>query len=133
MSAVRAELRARELMRAVVRARDYGMYAELGFVSVAGGSGGPYAYLVYPHRPLLAYETGSGRLLSEYCVRFRDGGERLPDADDVLARWLAIRGRERELIETANMNRPGHQIDPDHARRDLRRMREWVDRNGDVD
>jgi hypothetical protein len=133
MSAVVAELRARELMRAVVPARDYGMYAELGFVSVAGGSGGPYAYLVYPHRPLLAYETGSGRLLSEYCVRFRDGGERLPDADDVLARWLAIRGRERELIETANVNRPGHQIDPDHARRDLRRMREWVDRNGDVD
>ncbi|HLM31537.1 MAG TPA: hypothetical protein VK326_07760 [Solirubrobacterales bacterium] len=133
MSVDTSELRARELMRAVAPARECAMYAELGFVSVEGRSGGRYAYLIYPHRPLLAYETGSGRLLSEYCVRFRDEGDRLPDADDVLARWLAIRGRERELIATANVNRPGHQIDPDHARRDLRRMREWIARNSDVD
>ena len=92
------------------------------------GRGDPasgYAYLVYPHRPLVAYETATGRLLTEYCVRFEDAGERLPDADDVLAKWIAVSGGERELIATANVDPPGHQIDPAHVRRDLDRLRAW--------
>ena len=60
-----------------------------------------------------------------YCVRFRDDGRRLPDADDVLAKWLALNGRERELIATANVNPPGHQVDPDHVRRDLALLARW--------
>jgi hypothetical protein len=122
-----AERRARELLRAALAAEDFDAYDRLGFLSVPGrgdpGSG--YAYLVYPHRPLIAYETRTGRLLSEYCVRFRDDDGRLPDADDVLAKWLALHGRERELIATANLNPPGHQLDPDHVRRDLARLAEW--------
>ena len=104
---------------------EFAAYERLGFFSVPG-RGDPasgYAYLVYPHRPLVAYETLTGRLLSEYCVRFRDDGVRLPDADDVLAKWLALHGRERELIATANVNPPGHQVDPDHVRRDLALLR----------
>jgi hypothetical protein len=122
-----AERRARELLRAALAAEDFDAYDRLGFLSVPGrgdlGSG--YAYLVYPHRPLIAYETRTGRLLSEYCVRFREDDGRLPDADDVLAKWLALHGRERELIATANLNPPGHQLDPDHVRRDLARLAEW--------
>ena len=121
------ERRARELLRSALAAEDFDAYERFGFFSVPG-RGDPasgYAYLVYPQRPLVAYETATGRLLSEYCVRFRDDGERLPDADDVLAKWLALHGRERELIATANVNPPGHQVDPDHARRDLARLREW--------
>ena len=125
--AAAAERRARELMRSVLDAEDCRAYDELGFISVPGrgdpGSG--YAYLVYPHRPLVAYETATGRLLSEYCVGFRDDGERLPDADDVVAKWIAVRGGERELISTANLNPPGHQVDPGHLRRDLARLRSW--------
>ncbi len=125
--AAAAERRARELMRTVIPAEDCSAYEELGFISVPG-RGDPasgYAYLVYPHRPLVAYEPATGRLLSEYCVGFRDGGERLPDADDVLAKWIAVHGTERELIFTANHNPPGHQIDPDHLRRDLARLGAW--------
>jgi hypothetical protein len=122
-----AELRARELLRSVVSADEWRCYDELGFISVAGrgdpGSG--YAYLVYPHRPLIAYDTATGRLLSEYSAHFRDDGERLPDADDVLAKWMALHGRERELIATANVDPPGHQVDPDQVRRDLDRLREF--------
>ena len=122
-----AEGRARELLRSAIPADDWRTYEELGFISVPG-RGDPesgYAYLVYPHRPLVAYETATGRLLSEYCARFRDGGERLPDADDVLAKWMALRGRERELIATANVDPPGHQVDPAHVRRDLDRLSAW--------
>jgi hypothetical protein len=127
--AAAAERRARELMRSVLAPEDVRAYEELGFISVPG-RGDPasgYAYLVYPHRPLVAYETATGRLLSEYCVGFRDGGERLPDADDVVAKWIAVHGGERELIGTANLNPPGHQVDPDHLRRDLSRLRQWRD------
>jgi hypothetical protein len=116
--------RARELLRSVLPADDWRSYEALGFVSVPG-RGDPasgYAYLVYAHRPLVAYETATGRLLSEYCARFHDEGERLPDADDVLAKWLALHGRERELIATANVYPPGRQVDPDHVRRDLDRL-----------
>ncbi len=117
-----AERRARELLRGAVAPADFHAYEQLGCFSVPGHSPG-YAYLVYPQRPLVAYDTATGELLSEYCVRFRDGGQRLPDADDVLAKWLALHGRERELIATANVDPPGHQVDPDHARRDIARLR----------
>ena len=125
----RAERRARELLRAVVSTEEYEMYAELGFLSVPGADPG-YAYLVYPHRPILAYDTASGELLSEYCVGFPDGsepafGERLPDADDVLAKWMSLRASERRLIAAANMHAPGRQVDPGQARRDLARLRQW--------
>jgi hypothetical protein len=129
MTAAAAERRARELLRGVIGDEDCRAYEELGFISVPG-RGDPasgYAYLVYPHRPLVAYETATGRLLSEYCVGFRDDGERLPDADDVLAKWIALRGGEHELIFAANHNRPGHQVDPGHLRRDLARLHAWRD------
>jgi alkylhydroperoxidase family enzyme len=125
----RAERRARELLRSVISAEEYEMYVELGFLSVPGADA-RYAYLVYPHRPILAYDTATDELLSEYCVAFPDrseslAGERLPDADDVLAKWMSLRGSERELIAAANMHAPGRQVDPGNARRDLRRLREW--------
>ncbi len=127
MSAAEPEAKARELMGSVLSAEDCRTYDELGFISVPG-RGDPssgYAYLVYPHRPLVAYETSTGRLLTEYCVRFEDAGERLPDADDVLAKWIAVSGGERDLITTANVGPPGKQIDPAHLRRDLERLHAW--------
>ena len=84
------------------------MYERLGFLSVED-EGGEYGYLIYPQRPIVAYDARSGELLTEYCVRFRDGsdpeaGERLPDADDVLAKWLALRMDEAHTI--GNGQRP---------------------------
>lgn len=129
---LRAERRARELLGSIVSDEDRRMYEQLGFLSVPG-AGDPesgYAYLVYPHRPLIAYDTHNGELLCEYCVGFpdraeRELGERLPDADDVLAKWIALHGHERELVGEANMHLPGHQVDPGQIRRDLIRLREW--------
>lgn len=121
-----AEQRARELLRSFVSAEDYRAYSQLGFISVPGrgDAASGYAYVVYPFRPLVAYETATGRLLSELCVRFEDGDRRLPAADDVLAKWIAIHGRERELAASAKIDRPGHQVDPAQARRDLGRLRQ---------
>ena len=134
----RAEVRARELLRSVVSAPEYSMYAELGFIAVNGSSGeSGYAYLLYPHRPIVAYDTDTGELLSEYCVAFPDRSEpplnqRLPGADDVLAKWMSLRAGERELISVANMHVPGRQVDPDQVRRDLIRLREWRARRVDA-
>ena len=127
----RAESRARELLRSVVSADEYAMYLELGFIAVDGAEGsGGYGYLLYPHRPILAFDTRTGELLSEYCVGFPDRSEpaasqRLPDADDILAKWMSLRAGERELISVANMHVPGRQVDPGQAGRDLIRFREW--------
>jgi hypothetical protein len=123
----RAERRARELLRSTAGPEVYEMYAQLGFVAVEAGG---YGYLVYPHRPIVAYDAESGEPLSEYCVRFPDdsepaAGDRLPDADDVLAKWMALRGDERRLIREANMHLLGRQLDPEMVRRDLRTMRAW--------
>ena len=117
-----AEARARELMRSVVSAGDFALYEHLGFISVAGRHSG-YAWLVYPYRPLIAYDPASGELLSEFCIRFSDGDERLPPADDVLARWMTLKSSERELIAESNVNPPGTQVDPAQARRDIERLR----------
>ena len=130
----RAELKARELLRSVIGEEQYAMYRELGFIRTGGG--GPdsgYGYLVYPQRPIVAFEERSGELLNEYCVVFPElgaeaAGGRLPDADDVLAKWMALSGDERGLIGDANMHAPGKQLDPALVRRDLLRLREWEGR-----
>jgi len=133
----RAETRARELLGSVVSQEEYAMYAELGFIAVTGGNGDQgYGYLLYPHRPIVAYDTRSGELLNEYCVGFPDRSEpsysqRLPDADDVLAKWMSLRAGERELISVANMHVPGRQLDPGQVARDLIRLREWRGRRLD--
>ena len=79
-----------------------------------------YAYLVYPHKPILAYLPQTGQLLNEYCVEFPDetrpyGSPRLPDSDDVLAKWMALKGDERRLISAANLHLPGRQVDPSRS------------------
>ena len=125
----RAEERARELLRTTAGDDALGMYERLGFVSIEH-EGGEYGYLIYPQRPIVGYDARSGELLSEYCVRFRDGsdpeaGERLPDADDVLAKWLALRMDEDHTLRTANVHRLGRQLDPAMVRRDLSALRQW--------
>jgi hypothetical protein len=136
---LQAERRARELLRSVVSEEDYAMYRELGFLRVIprskNGTEARYGYLLYPHRPLVAYSIEEGELLGEYCVGFpergidrRRGAGRLPDADDVCAKWLALHGDERAVINDSNLDLPGRQFDPAKVRRDLRLMRHWESR-----
>jgi hypothetical protein len=144
----RAEQRARALLRSCVNEEEWAMYRDLGFLrvwgtqsdgpGVSGGTGGApggtggaaYAYLIYPHRPILAYLAQTHRLLGEYCVEFLDdtrpyGSARLPDSDDVLAKWMALTGDERRLLSSANMHLPGRQLDPAQVTRDLWRLKQW--------
>jgi hypothetical protein len=129
----RAEQRARELLRSCVNEEEWAMYRDLGFIRVWGrGNGGraPYAYLVYPHKPVVAYLPQTRELLNEYCVEFPDetrpyGSARLPESDDVLAKWMALTGDEERLVRTANLHMPGRQVDPRAVRRDLWRLSEW--------
>jgi hypothetical protein len=115
------------------------MYRDLGFIRVAGRhvrresdrrTAVAYAYLVYPHKPIVAYMPDTGRLLSEYCVEFPDLspgglGSRLPASDDVLAKWMALTSDEDRVIRRANMHLVGRQLDPVRVRRDLWRLAEW--------
>jgi len=140
----RAEQRARELLRSCVNDEEWDMYRDLGFIRVWGRmadgpergaardslAGAPYAYLIYPHKPIVAYLPQTRRLLNEYCVVFPDesrpyGSPRLPDSDDVLAKWMALTGDEERLIAEANMHLPGRQVDPQQVKRDLWRLSEW--------
>jgi hypothetical protein len=138
----RAEQRARALLRSCVAEHDWQMYSDLGFLRVWGGLGDrskvgqhngrapTYAYLIYPHKPIVAYVHETAELLNEYCVAFPDesrpyGSARLPDSDDVLAKWMALTADERRLVGEANMHLPGRQVDPDRVRRDLGRLAAW--------
>ena len=138
----RAEQRARALLRSCVDEDDWAMYRELGFLRVWGGLADTtdgrepgYAYLIYPHKPIVAYVPATGALLNEYCVAFPDhskpyGSARLPHSDDVLAKWMALRADERRLVGAANMHMPGRQIDPERVRRDLARLSRWERQRG---
>jgi hypothetical protein len=139
----RAERRARQLLRSIVNRDEWEMYMDLGFIRVAGrglGDGSErspqYGYLIYPHKPIVAFLPGSNSLLSEYCVDFPDRsgslfGPKLPDSDDVLAKWMMIKADEERLIRDANMHLPGRQVDPQQVRRDLWRLADWErERNG---
>jgi hypothetical protein len=139
----RAEQRARQLLRSCVNDEEWAMYRDLGFLRVAGRAPAgrsaararpAYAYLVYPHKPIVAFVPESGRLLSEYCVEFPDihgdGNTRLPASDDVLAKWMALTSDESRVIGQANMHLVGRQLDPARVRRDLWRLSEWERRRG---
>jgi hypothetical protein len=138
----RAEQRARELLKSCVNEDEWAMYRDLGLIRVWGGQAGlpadtardlrglPYAYLIYPHKPIVAYLPMTGQLLNEYCVEFPDetrpyGSARLPDSDDVLAKWMALKGDERRLISEANLHLPGRQVDPKQVQRDIWRLGRW--------
>jgi hypothetical protein len=134
----RAEQRARELLRSCVNDEEWAMYRDLGFIRVEGrhtrrtGEArlrrAAYAYLVYPHKPIVAYVPETGQLLSEYCVEFPDlggGRSRLPASDDMLAKWMALTSDEARVIRRANMHLVGRQLDPARVRRDLWRLAEW--------
>jgi hypothetical protein len=138
----RAEQRARELLRSCVNDEEWAMYRDLGFIRVWGGEGQraatlgrrlqglDYAYLIYPHKPIVAYLTQTNELLNEYCVEFPDetrpyGSDRLPASDDVLAKWMGLRADERRIITEANLHVPGRQVDPRQVERDLWRLRQW--------
>ncbi len=138
----RAEQRARRLLRSCVNEEEWAMYRDLGFLRVWGGQAGgpapaardlrgvPNAYLIYPHKPVIAYLPQTGQLLAEFCVEFPDetrpyGSVQLPDSDDVLAKWMALNGDESRLIEEANMHQPGRQVDPRQVQRDLWRLGRW--------
>ena len=82
------------------------------------------------HLASTSSESGKRALLNEYCVTFPDetrpyGSARLPDSDDVLAKWMALTGDERNLVSSANMHLPGRQVDPRQVRRDLWRLQMW--------
>ena len=115
---------------------EWEMYRDLGFIRVIGHNSlddagtGAYCYLIYPHKPVVGYLPQTGTLLNEYCVEFPDGTRpygtaRLPDSDDVLAKWMMLRSDEEGLIRRTNMHLPGRQVDPQQVRRDLWRLAMW--------
>ena len=105
----RAEQRARELLRSCVNDEEWAMYRDLGFIRVAGrrlpvgriasDAEPAYAYLIYPHKPIVAY-VPADRPPAERVLRRVPRPDaarprtRLPDSDDVLAKWMALTGDE---------------------------------------
>lgn len=142
---LRAERRARALLRSCVNGEEWEMFRELGFIRVwgqpaDGQPGAPppapaYAYLIYPHKPVVAYLLPSGAVIGEYCVSFprepHEASGRLPDADDVLAKWMLLTGDERALLAAANVHLPGRQIDPERLRADLLRLERFERRRAE--
>jgi hypothetical protein len=134
-AARKAEGRARELLRSAAGETALAMYQELGFVAVAGRDP-RYGFLIYAQRPIVSFDADAGEPLSEHCVRFQEGGARsgtLPDADDVLAKWLAVSADERRVLADANLDPPGRQLDPAQVRRDLRKLALWRGRRSQAE
>ena len=138
----RAEQRARELLKSCVNEEEWAMYRDLGFIRVWGGQAGlpadAAATSAACRTPTWSTRTSRSSptsrrpatLLNEYCVEFPDetkpyGSARLPDSDDVLAKWMALKGDERRLIAEANLHLPGRQIDPKQVQRDIWRLGRW--------
>src|ERR671933_1104200 len=134
----RAEQRARELLRSCVNEEEWAMYRDLGFIRVSGRQGESrpggrprYAYLIYPHKPIVSFVPKTGQLLSEYCVEFPDlaaaaaGRSRLPASDDVLAKWMALTSDEARVLRRGKKHPLGPPPDPARGRRGLWRLPHW--------
>ena len=110
------------------------MFRDLGFICVRGrrraaGAPGRYRYLVYPHRPVVALLPGSLAPVREYCIQFPEAAagraEKLPAGDDVLAKWMTLRGDEERLLSFANVAAPGCEVPIEDIERDLERLDRW--------
>ena len=95
----RAEARARELLRSVVSDDEYAMYARARASSRSTGSERRAATATCSIRTARSSPTTprAASCSTSTASRFPDrsepaAGERLPDADDVLAKWMALRG-----------------------------------------
>ncbi len=116
----RAEQRARELLRSCVNEEEWAMYRDLGFIRVWGSQahgpgstgntgGAAYAYLIYPHRPIVAYLAQTRRLLNEYCVEF-------PDRDTSVWQRSPTRLRRRaRQVDGADRGRAPADLHRQHA------------------
>ena len=91
----RAEQRARQLLESCVDEEEAAMYRDLGFLRIWGRQAGdidpnrppgaPYAYLIYPHKPIVAFVPQTRPAERILCVSFPDetrpyGSARLPDS-----------------------------------------------------
>lgn len=139
-AARRAEQQARRMLEASTSAEEWEMYRELGVLRVWGGimsgppqggtratrAGAPYAYLIYPFGPVVSYLPQTRELLGELTLGPRgrgDGPE--SEADDVLAKWLALSQEESATVAAADFQLPGHRTDPEQVRRDIWRLSQW--------
>ena len=134
----RAERRARALLRSIVNREEWEMYRDLGFIRVhraqtratrpaTGGLRLPDLSAQADRRLPAGVEQPAERVLRRV-PRPRASastGPKLPDSDDVLAKWMMIKADEERLIRGANMHLPGRQVDPQQVRRDLWRLAEW--------
>lgn len=140
----RAEQQARRFLQANTTAEEWEMYRELGVVRVWGHlpdgpsqggtrmtrAGAPYAYLIFPFRPVVTYLPQTRELLGELTLP-RLAGQRswsggVPSAaDDVLAKLLALREDEALTVREADFHLPGREHDPEQLRRDLWRLNQW--------
>ena len=109
----RAEQRARQLLRSCVNDEEWAMYRDLGFIRVAGPPPAarsprgrrrrpPYAYLVYPHKPIVAYVPET-RAAAERVLR------RVPGPH-----------RRRHRLAAARLRRRAGQVDGADLRREPR-------------
>ena len=126
----------------IVNREDWEMYRDLGFIRVAGRMArarrpASYCYLIYPHQPIVAYlpeiEQPAERVLRRVPRprRRRTTAPRLPDSDDVLAKWMMIKADEERLMRGANMHLPGTAgRSATGASRPLDGLREWERQGG---
>ena len=94
---------------------DATITSELGFISVPG-RGDPasgYALPGLPAPPARRLRHRRRRAADRVLRRLpTDDGERLPDADDVLAKWIALQRRRARADRDANIIRPGARSTP---------------------
>ena len=122
------------------------MYRDLGFLRVWGGlarrcparrsgatppAGAPYAYLVYPHKPIVAYLPQTRELLNEYCVAVprRDAALRQRAAAGLRRRAGQVDGAHRRRAAAHRDARtctcPAARSTRKQVRRDLWRLAQW--------
>ncbi len=133
-----AERRAMDLLRSVVNPEEWAMFSDLGFICVEGGGtesrGGPrHRYLIYPHSPVVALLPGSLTPVREYCILFPELDDQvaaLPAGDDMVAKWMTLRGDEDRVLTFANVSSAGCEIPLHRVERDLDRLRRWESGRG---
>ena len=96
-----AEQRAAELLRSCVNEHEWRYTRAPGFLPKIAGADDRYAYLIYPHKPIVAFVPATGELLSEYCVAFADDSKPYGSTTATGARTMCLPNGSRSLPTSA--------------------------------
>jgi len=105
-----AELKAEELLKEVLSAKEYEQFLSDGWINVVSATKKDVVYRIFPgtHAQIQVYDTKRSMETHSLCIEFRGYG--MPQGDAIVMKYLMAKANENELWKVANVSAVRNQV-----------------------